>query len=41
MMEKDKIDQFIVDGIENKLSLKEFIRNEMVLLFLTLFYIFL
>ena len=35
-MEKDNIEQFMVDGIEKKISLKEFIRNEMVFIFLTL-----
>ena len=41
MMEKEKIDRFMVDGIENKISLKEFLRNEMAIIFLTLPCIFL
>lgn len=40
MMEKDKIEQFMVYGIENKISLKEVIRNEMVFLFISLILIF-
>lgn len=44
MMKKEKIDRFMVDGIKNKISLKEFIsfviRNEMVFLFISLILIF-
>ena len=40
-MEKDNIEQFMVDGIEKKISLKEFLRNEMAIIFLTLPCIFL
>ena len=40
MMEKDKIEQFMVYGIEKKVSIKEVIRNEMVFLFIAPLFIF-
>lgn len=36
MMEKEKIDRFMVDGIENKISLKEFISFEIIIIFLAI-----
>ena len=37
---KDRIEQLMLNGIENKISFKEFIKNEMLILFCTFLFIF-